>query len=316
MTKRILAFGGLTVLFFTFGNLFKVSAYEIEQLDVFDEERFELGPTLFQITAKRGESFTKTLQLTNRSGDEQEYMIYTLDFEGSDDPLQFTKILEDIESEYGASGWFILEVEKIYLDHGERLFFDVEIEIPESADAGEHYAMVLVEPSEPGIIQNGGSIVNIQSRVGSLFLLNVEGKRTKRADLDQFFMDDTFFENTPIPFYVDVVNTGSVHVAPSGRVEIHDWFGRKVDELTIDEFIVLRDSVRRKSVTWDRKFAIGKYSAKLFLDLDLGESEVTAEFEFWVVPWKLILVVLAAIIFIAVLLRYLLLKVRIEVKLR
>ncbi len=162
-------------------------AYEIEEVNVFDENRFELGPTMFQIVAKRGDTITKQLQLTNRSGGEQKYIVSVKDFTGTDNPLQFTAILEETQSEYGASNWFSSEIDSIYLDHGDRLFFDVTIDIPQYADAGEHYAVVLIEPDETGEYLKGGSVITTKSRVGTLFLIDVEGQRVKSAELSDFF---------------------------------------------------------------------------------------------------------------------------------
>lgn len=316
MSRIVKAVFIISFLFPLVGFLSRAYAYEIEQLDAYDENNFELGPTSFEISARRGDSFVKPLQLTNKTGDEQEYLIYVRDFEGSDNPLQFTTIIEDGAGTYGASNWFDLEVYQIFLDHGERLHFEVQIDIPQTADAGEHYAMVLVEPVEQGVLQRGGSVVNVQSRVGSLFLIDVEGKREKRAFLDEFFTEDNFFEHSPIQLHIDVRNTGSVHVSPSGSIELYDILGRNVDVLEIENFTVLRDSIRRKSTTWERKFLIGRYTAKLSLDLDFGEDPVVEEISFWVIPWKFLLIVFSILIVAFVVIKKLLSKVKIEVKLK
>lgn len=311
-------FGALLISsFFVFGLSAQSFAYEIEQTEAADENRFELGPTLFEIKTKPDESFTKQLQLTNRSGHEQKYSIFLRDFQGSpDNPLQFTQIFEDEVSDYGASSWFDIELDTVYLEHGERLFFNVDINIPETADPGEHYTMVIVEPDEVGSIESGGAVIQMKARTGSLFLIDVEGKRVKNGSLVEFFTDFDFYENTPVRFNVDVRNTGTVHLKPSGRIEIYNWFGKKVDDVEVKEYIVLRDSIRRQTGEWNKSFAIGKYNAKLFIDLDLGQDPVESEIEFWVIPWKLLLILVIVIIVVGIGLKLLLSKVKIEVKLK
>jgi hypothetical protein len=304
--------------FISFGLIFStpVCAYEIESLDVFDEDSFELGPTLFEITAKRGDSFTKELELTNRSGEEKTYTLTVLDFTGTKDPLTFTNISENPLEEYGASSWFTLEIEEITLSHGERISFGVDIDVPKNADAGEHYAVVLAETKEPNVVKKGGSTVKTYSRVGSLFLIDVEGTRVKSADLDDFFVDKNFYEKTPVNFNIDVFNNGTVHVKPEGKIEIYNIFNKKVDEITVDEFVVLRDSIRRKTVSWDKTLAFGKYRAELDLNIDGSLSSTGATVSFWVIPWKMILIALAIILILIFVLRFVFSKVKIEVRMK
>lgn len=107
-----------------------------------------------------------------------------------------------------------------------------------------------------------------------------------------------------------------MHVTPKGSISISNIFGKKVDEIEVKEFLVLRDSVRRSNISWDKNFAFGKYSAELRLDMGLGSVTQGDVIEFWVIPWKLLLILFAIIVFLFLILRFVLSKVKIEVKLQ
>jgi hypothetical protein len=138
--------------------------------------------------------------------------------------------------------------------------------------------------------------------VGELVLLHVSGKIKEDLSLIEFYTSQTgarhnFFETGPISFTERVRNNGSLHEKPIGSVEVHDLFGRKIVSLPINEppHNVLPASIRRFDQQWGSKWLLGPYSATATLHYGSGQTLVGAVV-FWVIPWRLILIVLLLLV--------------------
>lgn len=202
------------------------------------------------------------------------------------------------------------------------------INVPNSAAFGYYYAVVFsragqAEPAEEGQTAFvGGS--------ATLVLLDVQVPGAKRTvEVTSFRADHKINEYLPVTFSVSLRNTGQVHVAPLGNIFIFKgdkqvgmiglnqeggnvlpassrtftagWtdgfpvFQPRASESGIE----LDDEGRPKmSLKWDisraGKFRIGPYSAKLVMAFNDGKRDVPVEgnLSFWVLPWKLLLIVL------------------------
>src|SRR5690606_42062164 len=83
-------------------------------------------------------------------------------------------------------------------------------------------------------------------------------------------------------------NTGTVHVDPYGESSITDRFGEEVGFEQLEPWFVLPGSLRRRELSWDREFLLGRYvvTAKINRGYDNIVDEVTTTF--WVLPWKIV----------------------------
>lgn len=329
--KRSIIF---SVLFLLAGTLFSVSdakAYRVEMLKgVEPKGDFDLGPTSIGIEVSPGQIITKTLQLTNRRGKEQKFNIEIEDFQGSlDDPTQTVVLQGEKVGKYSAKNWVTTELSEFTTQHGERLFFDVTIKVPEIADPGDHYVSVLASaPPDKGKGDLGeGQNVLITSRVGALFFIKVKGDIKEEGALQSFqnrkkFYDDNMGKNwydfeTTVPMRLLFQNTGSVRIRPSGKIEVKDWFGRKAGEVNILPFNMLRESSRYIEQNWHPTgFLFGKYTATLTLNRGYGNLSDTKSVTFWVIQWKKLLAGLLALVALILLVKILFKKVSFRVQLK
>jgi hypothetical protein len=113
-----------------------------------------------------------------------------------------------------------------------------------------------------------------------------------------------WFEYGPIDFLVRLRNTGSVHEKPVGTITVTNAFGKSVGSLNLNPNSgnVLPDSIRRFERTLNTKQLFGAYTATLTLTYGSGQK-LTAHTSFWVVPWKLIVLVLIGLVAVFFILR-------------
>lgn len=275
-------------LFFSAGT---AQAFKIDkQKDVPVRNDFELGPTAFKIKAKKGESFTKRLEVTNRLGRTMGFRVEVEDFVGSNNPLEPTVLNNSL---FGATKWFSVDQDSFVLKHGERAYINVTVKIPRDADAGEHYSAVLIRNVNQEKVPKGSSVIGLVSRLGSMFLINVDGKKEVNGSLTDFRTSSTFYQNGPVKFGVVVANRGTVHLEPKGSITIRDSFGKVTAVIPVKKWIVLRQSKRMQEAVLDRYWLFGKYTATA--DVGWGNQHSQAKLVFYAFPVATVFGILAAI---------------------
>ena len=122
----------------------------------------------------------------------------------------------------------------------------------------------------------------------------------------------------PVPVEVSFANTGSVHLEPSGTIDVRDIFGRLADTLVInpDQSIVLPGTTRQLNARWSGVVSTTKEpSSALWAELKhirLGPYTFTAEMSYGddsvstaqrmliVFPWRSFVILLSVLVGIVV----------------
>ncbi len=186
---------------------------------------------------------------------------------------------------------------------------NISISVPTNASPGGHYGVIRFTGTPP---QMNGTGVSLSASVGALVLLTVNGKINDQLSVQEFSVNDggknakagSFFESAPLGFVVRLKNSGNIQEEPIGNIKITDMFGRTTAgvNINIPPHNVLPDSIRKFTATIDKtvignKRLFGRYHADLYLSYGTGTQKVlTASLTFWVIPWKLILTVVVALI--------------------
>lgn len=299
---------GLTFAF----NVRKASAFEIETLPgTAVEGDIVLGPGKIEVWLDPGEKVTKTIYFTNRTGRTVDFLVNIEDFKGSRDPNEGTIFLGEEKGPYSLKDYLHPEVEKFTLEQGQRISLPVEISIPEDAEPGGRYGVVFASALPPKIEEKteekeAKPTIGIISRVGCLFFVRVKGNVTENGFLKNFETKDTkkYFEKGPITFEFLYENNGNVHLIPYGIIEITNLFGKKVAEIEVDPYFAMPDSVRLREAKWDRGFLFGRYTALASLNRGYQDIIDQKSIEFWVIPWKIILVGILGLLLIVLFFRW------------
>lgn len=282
----------------------KALAYQIQDLPGTEVKGdVVLGPTKVEFFLNPGEKATKELMITNRTGETITFTLGVEDFTGSRNVNESVVFLGDAEGPYSLKDWLKPEVSEFTLKHGQRIHLPVEISIPLDADPGGHYGVVFAVIKSPFSEGEGGEKavqgqISIVSRAGSLFFIRVNGETEEEGLLTDLKTSKKFYEKGPIPFQVFFENNGSVHLTPYGTIEIKNILGKKVDEIELDPWFVMPDSLRLREVNWEKGFLFGKYTAVISVNRGYQDIIDQKSVEFWVIPWKIVLAVLIVLILI------------------
>ncbi|MCX6760282.1 MAG: hypothetical protein NTW46_02985 [Candidatus Nealsonbacteria bacterium] len=281
-------------------NIYVSLAYSVEDLNFENKGDIVVGPGKAEFFLSPGEKTTKEITISNRSGMKKKINIDVEDFAASADSGTTVDFLGKEKGRFSLKDYVKPEITEIILEHGQRLRLPVEIDIPLNADPGGLYGAVMISASnitEPGSVEDNTASMSAKlvTRVASLFFVRVKGDVNEDGALRDFKALKSFYEKGSIPFNIAYENKGSVHESPYGIIEIRNMLGKKIDEVQVDPWFVMPDSIRTREVKWERGGLFGRYTATLTLNRGYMDILDTKEFSFWVIPWKLALVGLAVL---------------------
>lgn len=269
-------------------------AYIVEDLNFQNTGDIVVGPGKTELWMDKGDKYTKELLISNRSGQKKLFQIKVEDFRGSRGEDQTVQFMGDEIGPFSLKDYVRPEITEIILSHGQRLRLPVQIDVPETAEPGGMYGAVLVsainiddDALDLDKDKAAGSM-KVVTRLASLFFVRIKGDVLENSYMKDFKTNKRFYESGPISFTMLYENNGSVHESPYGVIEIKNMLGRKIDEIQVDPWFVMPDSLRTRELKWERGLLFGKYTAVASVNRGYQNIIDKKSYDFWVVPWKIL----------------------------
>jgi hypothetical protein len=260
-----------------------------------------LRPATIEGPANPGETQTHSVGVTNLSGVQQVYYIFTRDIvgvEGAGVPVFADENAE--KTGYELSEWITLDKTEVLLNPGEEQMINVTIAVPENATPGSHFAGVFVS-LEPPRLRSTGAAVGYE--VANIISIRVAGDAVENAQIRSFSTGNFIYGKPKVDFNARIENKGTVLVRPVGPLEIHNMFGKRVAMLTMNESKagIFPMSEREFQITWeDEGPGFGRYEA--ILSMVYGEqgrqATISSTASFWILPMNIILPALGVLAFL------------------
>jgi len=215
-------------------------------------------------------------------------------------------LLNDGEaSPYSMKTWFS-PLSQLNLEPKKIQNLTVTITIPQNAAPGGYYSTIRFTANAPGV---EGSGVALSASLGALVLMQVKGDAKESLSVAEFSTVDSksnpswLFESIPVNFMLRTQNDGNLHEQPVGQALVKDMFGNTIGlvNINLERKNVLPGSIRKfeapldKAVIGDRML-FGRYTADLLVTYGASGKTVTMTIAFWVIPWKLILIVITVLV--------------------
>ncbi len=264
------------------------------------ENRFVVGPAKIEANVPAGESEVVFVDLENRTGRTETFVVTFEDFKASQDTNQTVELLGEDRSATSLKSYLSVEKTSYTLFHGDRVRVPVTISIPAEETAGGKFGSVVVSayPVTEGVggeVETGAVVVG---RVASLLFVTVPGEIIHSANTESFRIakNASVFFVAPVEFQVAYKNSGTTYENPYGGITIRNMFGSVVDTIAIDPWYVLPGAIRTREVTFAHKNLFGYYTATLELNRGYENVIDTKEVSFFVLN-PLTLVLLALVMF-------------------
>lgn len=258
-------------------------------------------PPRLEITVKPGQSVTKTIKVRNESKVEKTISTMVKDFIVVDDsgtPVQVDS--KDISNRWAASTWVQVSSDKLKLKPGETKSLSLTVIAPQDALPGGHYAMVLHSPNNDTVLSETGAV--IQTNVGTLVYITIPGDINESANIKDFSAPN-FSEYGPIPFKAVITNLSDIHIAPMANILVTNFLGLKTANLALDSINIFPYTSREFTASLNKQLLLGRFKAHLTAAYGTAGQIASATIFFWVIPYKLIITLIAIITIILLMIK-------------
>jgi len=280
------------------------------------EVGLKMQPSIVEEKVEPGQVLPMVLHVTNIGKQEESYYAVTRDISSlaEDGQPVFAKTGE--KTGYETSSWIEITKDPVLIQGGEIKDVPFTITVPQNASPGGHFGSIFFI-AEADHLKEIGSGIGYQ--VGTIVNLRVAGDILEDAQIREFRANEKIYEKSDVKFLTRVENLGNTALRTRGPIEITNMFGKKVGSVVMNEegAAVLPKSDRSYAVVWkDEGFSIGKYDAVMSLNYgDEVKKTISSSVSFWILPQKIILLVLAVVFGLAAAL-YISVKLYIRKKMR
>jgi len=279
-------------------------------------QALEIAPPVIYLTASPGQTIKTQIYLRNISSGNLIVTGQANDFTASGEDGTPKLVLDNnaAPGPYSIKNW-ISPPAKLLIIPREIKTMTINMTIPADASPGGHYGVIRFTATPPELQGTG---VSLSASLGALILLTVNGDIKDQLSVKEFSVNNggsakSFFESGPLNFVERFENTGNEHEQPTGQVAITDMFGKKIASVNVNvpPKSILPASIRKfdepldKSVIGNKRL-FGRYHAKMNVTYSTEKKVLTASIAFWVIPYRLIAIVIAVLIVGFIGLRYLL----------
>jgi hypothetical protein len=211
------------------------------------------------------------------------------------------ELVDNANPLYSLAPWFLLSANRLEVPPKATRELPYSISIPPNAEPGGRYGSIIFSTIPPKL-PSGQSGAAVQQTIASIAFLRINGPAREELKMESFAAKKSFYEYGPVELLARVKNTGTVHEKPTGTITIKNMLGMKVASFPLDEHYVIPDSIRRLENSWptgkNKPFLFGRYTAELTAKYGAPSKTLTATTSFTVLPWKLVAIVLAILIFV------------------
>jgi hypothetical protein len=270
-------------------------------------QALEIAPPVVTISANPGQTITTQISLRDVSTSKLIVTGQVNDFVAGGEDGTPKILFNDNEGEnnpYSLKSW-ISPLPQLLLEPRQIKNLPVTIKVPSTASPGGYYAVVRFTATPPELESTG---VSLSASLGALILVRVNGAVAESMEIAEFSINSrgktgSLFERTPLEFVERIKNTGNIHDMPTGQVSITDMFGKKVATVNVNlpPRNILPQSIRKFTQPLDssvigNKILFGKYTAELRVVYGADKKVITSNLTFWVIPYTLIGIGIAALV--------------------
>lgn len=281
----------------------------------------QVSPSPLVVTIKPGQTMSYDVKIRNGGTETEKLKIEPRSFTIDNDTGKV--MFDDTKKPAEIGDWTNFSEPNFTVKPGEWYTQKVTFAIPKEAGFSYSFALMISRQDMPSPIEGGREL---KGSVAVFALVNIDKPGATRAlQLGMLSTDKSVYEYLPAKINVQLKNTGNSIVRPAGNIFIQrggdDPEPMSTLQVNPTEGYILPGSVRTLSVDWNdgypavktttdatgaakteedwnlsnlSKVRFGQYTAKLVAVYNDGQRDIPVygEVSFWVIPWKLMFVLL------------------------
>lgn len=284
------------------------------------EFSLQITPSPLVFSAKPGTSTTVQLKIRNSGPQTEELKIEPKAFK-IDQVTDDITLLETSPPE--VDSWISFTAPIFTVSSGEWYTQDVTFSPPATAGFSYSFALQISRTQDPAVEEGERAL---KGTIAVFTLINIDRPgATKELEIASFGANKNIYEYLPVSLSTSLRNTGNTILQPYGNIFIQRGHNDEVPIATLpfndQNRYILPDTTRTFTNIWDDGFPVytttttngndstrltwdwdnvnnlryGRYTAKLVAIYNNGSRDIPLEAstQFWVIPWKFLLVCIA-----------------------
>jgi hypothetical protein len=294
-----------STIVFLISIIFLVSFFFIKKVQAQNILPLTVAPARQELLVDPGEKTAVIIKFLNQGETPVSGLLKVADFivEDKEGSPTFLEDETTLSRRFTAASWVELPYDRMTIAPKDKVTVQAKINVPQDAQAGGRYFAIFFEPggttSEAlGVEKEAETPITI--RLAGLVYLRVSGPIEESAYLTQLGAP-RFLEYGPIPVTIEISNQGNYHIRPKGTITLVSLFGKDVEQEILEEQNIFPETSRIFENKLGYKWLFGKY--KIEFNAVYGETGkvLTASIFTWIIPWKMISIIVIAIIVIILL---------------
>ncbi len=287
-----------------------------------------ITPLVIDLNTTPGKPVTTQLRVKQDGGDTETLVVSLKKFTAEGESGK--ALLQDRAPGDDYFDWVHFDRTSIAAPSGVWQTVNMTVNVPKTAAFGYYYAVTF---QRAGTVAHPGQTDVINGGTAILVLLDVNAPgANKTLKIVSFKTDHTVYEFLPVNFAVQLQDVGNLDAIPSGTIFIQhgskqvasidlnatqghilpksyriyndSWtagFPHFANRLVNGKMVLNKKGQPEQQLVWDwsklTSFRMGEYTAHLLAVYDNGTRDVPIEayVNFWVIPWRFILVLLVVI---------------------
>ena len=270
-----------------------------------------VGPVRQEIFLNPGENDQVEIRFYNQSEQPITGQLNAVDFivTSSDGAPTLLDDPNQTSPKFSGTKWISLPYDQITIAATNRVNVPVSITVPSDAKPGGRYVAIYFQPNNNTPTDTGSGV---SSRIAGLLYIRVNGDITENALITRFH-SPSFFEYGPVTVNAEILNRGDYHITPKAVIAMTNAFGTLTDQVSLREENIFPDATRIFTNEVGPKWLFGRYKLSLMGSYGTSGKSLEATAYVWVMPWRIIAIIILAIILIYILIKKVILGSREQV---
>ncbi len=260
-----------------------------------------VGPVRQEIILNPGESDQVEVRFYNQSEQPVTGQLSIVDFIVTSPDGAPTLLDEPSQAspKFSGASWVRVPYDQITIAATNRVSVPVNISVPADAKPGGRYVAIYFQPGQ-ALPQSTGT--GVTSRIAGLLYIKVNGDITENAIITRF-SNPKLLEYGPVSVNTEILNRGDYHITPKAVIAMTNAFGGLTDQVMLREDNVFPDATRIFTNEVGPKWLFGRYKLSLMGSYGTTGKALEAVSYVWIIPWRIIAIVILAIILLYILIK-------------
>ncbi|HEY4514719.1 MAG TPA: hypothetical protein VJJ22_01005 [Candidatus Paceibacterota bacterium] len=263
-----------------------------------------VSPAHREIFVEPGDSKSFVIALTNNIGREGVFTLGSEDF-GVDELNGEPELLGSVSGTNSIKEYIKAPYREIAVRSGETVNIPITVSVPLDEHKQSLFGALTIGMVNGDSKNVTGAKLSSRIAVGIFVRTSEEQEAVGRLVTFGSATGKHFFDHGPISMIISYSNDGGVYLTPGGTITVTNIFGRPTETRVVTPWYVLPNSIRSKTEQLGSKYSFGRYKATLRINNGLGGPLEQAEYTYWVFSWRLLIIVVGAVLGLLLLMRLL-----------